>query len=1061
MSDSTASAQAPIVSQKFQAPDAEIVFKSADGVLFRIHKLNLTACSEGFTPPENSTFDEIVPLTEDSATLERLFQFIYPQPQPELDDLDFGDLAQLAEAAEKYRVFPTMNLCTIRLQDHLDNHSEEILLHALKHGVRNLTTSAALLLLNQPLDEFVQTLPLKFMLPWPMETSFRPRNFTCDDVASYSLVLLSNDLHALQDPSAVVSIPTCCPSVTKDLLRSWITSVNSEIASIPSFADIAFPGDEEDLKEPQESKITFISKDNVSFSVSVANIKASSRNLLPTQHNQPVHLPETSHTLDLLFKFLVAAPHPNLDDVAFDILGPLSIAADHYEIFPAMQMIMMGQLPKYLIPIMEYALKSENYELMDKAAPLLAGKPLVDVLWMIDIRDAIKAWLKYMEEWNKVLVLAVEFSDQRKVVRNHITGKYKLPISSCWGCQGCMQPDTNWTTIAVLRKLRVGVKALLDLDDTFVVLAGSVCCTTTREDIVLWRTTVENAIRIHKIVATRIIEEFLLLRCTGKLAGKFGNRTSDVQALDAEITFKSSDGILFHIHKANLVACSESFTPPENSTFDEIVHLTEESATLELLFQFIYPQPNPDLDELKFEELALLAEAAEKYRVFPAMNLCAICMEHPDHLKAHAEEILQHALKHNIQTLASRAAPLLLNRPLDDFVQVLPHHFVISWSLEQVSDLAIKHAATLNGTSGKPCRTCGQLPHENVLSAASSICQNLVALQDLSAAVSIPPCCPDGTTTMVEKLKTLSASIPDFADFALPDEDLHEPLAQGEIFCYNVLVPDDDKVIGAASNDESKITYVSRDLVSFSVALENIKAWSTNLPNVSRLTETSSTLEFLFEFLRDAPHPDLDGFDFDFLGPLSLAAESYKVFPAMSVCRIQRERALGRGDLDKYPMAVMHYALESRNYELMDKAALLLLLESPVKIVQMIDNTTASASWFKFIEEWNRAHRAALAFSEKRRISTATHYSYSKSRRFCQGCDEPNPDLLTVMVLTKLAHGIKSLLDLDNTFDISVTFCCSTSRGDIEMWRDTVKNAIQSIPSFSSIFQQSLAATVE
>ncbi|KAG6834569.1 hypothetical protein H0H93_008883, partial [Arthromyces matolae] len=533
------------------------------------------------------------------------------------------------------------------------------------------------------------------------------------------------------------------------------------------------------------------------------------------------------------------------------------------------------------------------------------------------------------------------------------------------------------------------------------------------------------------------------------------------QALDAEITFKSSDGILFHIHKANLVACSESFTPPENSTFDEIVPLTEDSATLELLFQFIYPQPNPDLDQLKFEELALLAEAAEKYRVFPAMNLCAIFMEHPDHLKAHAEEILQHALKHNIRTLASRAAPLLLNRPLDDFVQVLPPHFVVSWFLltpqcvtlaqvryytcwKRVSDLAIKHVATLNGTSPYACRTCGQLPHEKVLNAASSICQDLVALQDLSAAISIPPCCPDGISKLVAQLEASSVSIPAFADFALPDKDLHESLNQ---------VPDDDQVMEATPNDESKITYVSRDLVSFALATENIKTWSTNLPNVLRLTETSSTLEALFQFLQNAPHPDLDGFDFDFLGPLSLAAEHYRVFPAISVCKIQRE-----GDLDKHPMAVMHYALGSRNYELMDKAAPLLLLESPVRIVRMIDNTDASACWFKWVEEWNKALRIASA-AEKRRTRTLTHYS--QSRRLCGGCDDYNPDSPTIMVLKKLNDGVKSLLDLNDTFIISTKFCCPTSCADIQMWRNAVESAIQSIPSFSSIVQQSLLATVE
>ena len=48
--------------------------------------------------------------------------------------------------------------------------------------------------------------------------------------------------------------------------------------------------------------------------------------------------------------------------------------------------------------------------------------------------------------------------------------------------------------------------------------------------------------------------------------------------------------------------------------------------TLELLFQFCYPDRRPDVDKLEFDALALLAEVAEKYQVIPAMNICKIIM---------------------------------------------------------------------------------------------------------------------------------------------------------------------------------------------------------------------------------------------------------------------------------------------------------------------------------------------------------------------------------------------------------------------------------------------------
>ena len=96
--------------------------------------------------------------------------------------------------------------------------------------------------------------------------------------------------------------------------------------------------------------------------------------------------------------------------------------------------------------------------------------------------------------------------------------------------------------------------------------------------------------------------------------------------LDSDVTFKSSDNILFRIHKVNLKVSARGFAPPEFETFDEITCLTESAKILELLFQFCYPDRRPDVEQPEFDDLALLAEAAEKYEVFSAMNICNIFM---------------------------------------------------------------------------------------------------------------------------------------------------------------------------------------------------------------------------------------------------------------------------------------------------------------------------------------------------------------------------------------------------------------------------------------------------
>jgi hypothetical protein len=108
--------------------------------------------------------------------------------------------------------------------------------------------------------------------------------------------------------------------------------------------------------------------------------------------------------------------------------------------------------------------------------------------------------------------------------------------------------------------------------------------------------------------------------------------TFSVWAADPDMTVSSSDGVLFKVHRKNLEACSSVFANLENTTRsqngDETVYLTESSAALDLLFQFIYRHPQPDLDALEFKTFASLAEAAEKYVVDSALTMCRMKMKY-------------------------------------------------------------------------------------------------------------------------------------------------------------------------------------------------------------------------------------------------------------------------------------------------------------------------------------------------------------------------------------------------------------------------------------------------
>jgi len=131
--------------------------------------------------------------------------------------------------------------------------------------------------------------------------------------------------------------------------------------------------------------------------------------------------------------------------------------------------------------------------------------------------------------------------------------------------------------------------------------------------------------------------------------------------LSADITFKSSDNVLFKIHSKYLEATSAGFTPSSPVAINqEVVLLDEPSQVLEILFQFIHPPTEaqqyrqPTMTDVTSEILFAVAEAAEKYLVFGAMNVCLSRMDKI--VEMHPLEILNHCFKHGYKELADKAA---------------------------------------------------------------------------------------------------------------------------------------------------------------------------------------------------------------------------------------------------------------------------------------------------------------------------------------------------------------------------------------------------------------------
>ncbi|KAJ6454048.1 hypothetical protein DFH09DRAFT_1385002 [Mycena vulgaris] len=252
----------PTVSQKFNFADADVTFKSSDGVLFHVHRKNLEVCTEGFPPAEISVAaGEITDLPETAETLELLFQFMYPQRHPALDTTPFEILHPLAEAAEKYQVFPAMNICHIRLRDMVHEHPVEVAAYAAKHDYPYLVSQVAPMMLSMSPVDVIGQLPGYLVLPWiryvqewtrvhqTVALKFRNGQY-CNSPASwlgYSFTCiqrLAPGVHTLRSLDNVFDydIPAynsgyggqsheCC----RTDLQAWRKRIEDAIAEIPKF----------------------------------------------------------------------------------------------------------------------------------------------------------------------------------------------------------------------------------------------------------------------------------------------------------------------------------------------------------------------------------------------------------------------------------------------------------------------------------------------------------------------------------------------------------------------------------------------------------------------------------------------------------------------------------------------------------------------------------------------------------------------------------------------------------------------------------------------------------
>ncbi|TFK24184.1 hypothetical protein FA15DRAFT_704830 [Coprinopsis marcescibilis] len=163
------------ISPNFNSHGADIVFQSSDSLRFHVHAKNLEVSAGAFPPipPKSENIKglivadgECVSLSEPEAVLEVLFAFMYPQRHPDLEDLPFELVSAIAEAAEKYEVYPAMNVCRRRMRDFISTNPVEVCLYGARHSYDNVVTCTAQYAIFVPLKTVVPLLPARLVVPW-------------------------------------------------------------------------------------------------------------------------------------------------------------------------------------------------------------------------------------------------------------------------------------------------------------------------------------------------------------------------------------------------------------------------------------------------------------------------------------------------------------------------------------------------------------------------------------------------------------------------------------------------------------------------------------------------------------------------------------------------------------------------------------------------------------------------------------------------------------------------------------------------------------------------------
>lgn len=153
---------------------------------------------------------------------------------------------------------------------------------------------------------------------------------------------------------------------------------------------------------------------------------------------------------------------------------------------------------------------------------------------------------------------------------------------------------------------------------------------------------------------------------------------------------------------------------------DEVVYLSETSSVLELMFQYMYLQPQPDLREVEWSVMKELAEAVEKYEIYSAIGVCSHRMRFAhsnpffaphvltklprECISEHPIDVLLYSVRHKYTEIMNESAEATLDIPPYTMLSCVPSDIFAAWVRRYLTfiDSENAHASCYRSNTNKP-----------------------------------------------------------------------------------------------------------------------------------------------------------------------------------------------------------------------------------------------------------------------------------------------------------------------------------------------------------------------